>query len=377
MTRLLGTTAGKATLAALLVAGVLLAAWLATSRPGDGLPLSPDSTAEDGTRALVDALEELGAEVVLDAEPPAEAAAGLLLVDNIDPSRREAWRELARGGGTLLVADPGSELAPELVGQTAFGFLDPSIGRDCEVEALEGADRAQPGGGVTFDVPEGGVGCFPRGEGHWLVARPEGDGAIVAVGGPQFLTNGQIGEADNAVLAAALLAPREGDVVAIAPPDFAAAGTQADPADLVPDWVGLLLVQLLVAFVLIACWRARRVGAPVVEDQQVALPGSELVMGVGSLYEQTGAAGHAAGLLREDARRHAAARLRLGPQAEASEVAAAAVAAGVEPRLAEEALTAPLASDERSLVDLSGTVERLRAALDTIDEPDEEGVARV
>lgn len=366
----------RAALVAALVVCAVAAAWLATAPPSDDLPLSPHSTAHNGTRALTDVLDRLGTEVVIEPTPPEEATTGLLLIDNIGDEQRERWRDIARRGGTLVVADPGSELTPELVGETAFGFLDPSIGRDCDLEALAGVSRVQAQG-VTFDAPSDGVGCFGRGEGHWLVVEPEGSGALVSVGGSQFLTNEGLSEADNAILAAALLAPREGEVVAIAPPDFAASDADSGLLGLVPGGAWALLAQLLIAFCVVLWWRARRLGAPVVEEQPVALPGSELVMGLGNLYAQTGAAGHAAGLLREEAVRSVATRLRLGPLASAAEATEAAVAAGVDRSLAEDALVAPLPADDRGLVELAGTVERLRAALDSIDDPKTEGVARV
>lgn len=376
MTGLDRSRAKRTALVAGLAVAVLAAAWLSTAPPSDDLPLSPRSTAPDGTRALADTLERLGAEVVVGPTPPEEATSGLLLVDNISDEARRAWRDVARRGGTLLVADPGSELAPELVGDTGFGFLDPSIGRDCDTEALEGVSRVQAQG-VTFETPPDGLGCFGRGEGHWLVAESEGSGTVVSVGGPHFLTNDALGEADNAVLAAALLAPRQGEVVAIAPPDFATAEAEAGLLDLVPGRIWALLLQLLLAFCALLWWRARRLGAPVVEEQQVALPGSELVIGLGNLYAQNGAAGHAAGLLREEAVTSTATRLRLGPRATAAETAEAAVAAGVNRSLVEAALVHPLPADDRGLVRLAGTVERLRAALAHIDDPKSEGVARV
>jgi hypothetical protein len=363
--------------AVLFVVMLAAAAWFAAPKPGDGLPLSPDSSAADGTMALTDILEELGAEVVVGSEPPEDATAGVLLVDNVPDAVRASWRDLARRGGTLLVVDPNSELAPEVVGATAFGFLDPPVGRACDIDALDGAGRVQTGGGVTFAVPDGGIGCFPRGEGYWLVAQPEGDGVVVATGGPRFLVNDAIGEADNAVLAAALLAPRSGAVVAIAPPEFAAADGRTGLTDLIPDAAWLLMAQLLVAFVVVLLWRSRRLGAPVTETAHVALPGSELTMGVGALYEQTAARAHAAGLLREEARRTLASRLRLNPRMSAEEVAEAARAAGLEGSLVGAALTDPVAEDDRALVALAGTIERLRAALDRTDDFENEGATRV
>lgn len=376
--------ARRAAITLAFVAAVAFTAWLAAPEPGEGLPLAPDSTAADGTRALVQTLERLGAEVVVASTPPAEATTGLLLRDNIDEADRGAWRRIADDGGTLVVVDPNSPLTPPVVGDTSFGLLDTPVSRGCDVAALADAGRVQTTGGLTYDVPDGAVGCYPRGDGYWLVATPSGDGVVVSTGGPGFLTNEVIGEADNAMLAVALLAPEPGTVVAIAPPQFAAAGAQVGLVDLVPDTAWLLMAQLLVAFVVMILWRARRLGSPVVEEAPVSLPGSELVMGVGAMYERSDAVGHAAAALRAEASRVVAGRLRLGA-ATSDEAADRAEDAGVSHDLVDLVLRGPLPSDAEGLVRFAAAVEQVRATLDRVDDPhadpyydrNPEGAARV
>ncbi len=364
-------------LVASFVGVAIVAAWLAAPTPQDGLPLAPDSAAEDGTMALVETLEALGADVVVEPTPPDDADTALLLVDNIDEDTRAAWREVATRGGTLVVADPSSELAPDQVGDSAFGLIDPPMRAQCDLPALEEVAEVQTAGGATLDVPPGAVGCFPRGGGHWLVAMPQGSGVVVATGGASFVTNDALADTDNAMLAAALLAPRPGDVVAIAPPDFAAAGEGQGLAELIPDGAWLLAIQLTIAFVVLILWRVRRLGPPVVEEGEVALPGSELVIGLGNLYHQTGSAHYAARMLREDLRSSAAARLGLEPQSGIAEVAEAAVGVGLDPDLVHNALTGPVPRSDAGLVDLAGDIEKARMGLSRTDLGSREGAARV
>lgn len=374
----------RAVVAVTLAAAVAVTAWLASPGTGEGPPLSPDSVAADGTRALVQTLERIGARVVVDATPPPEATTGLLLHDNLDEADREAWRRIADDGGTLLVVDPDSPLAPPVAGDTTFGFFETPVARGCDVAALAEVQRVQTAGGLTYELGDGASGCFARGDGHWLVLQPSGDGVVVVAGGPQFIMNATIGEADNAVLAVALLAPRPGAVVAIAPPRFAAAGTQVGLVDLVPDAAWLFMAQLLIAFAVLILWRARRLGAPVVEEAPVSLPGSELVLGVGALYERSDAAEHAAALLRDEACRAVAGRLRLGDAAPDA-VAARAEDAGVPRGFVEQVFREPLPSDADGLVRFAGAVERVRTTLDRLDDRSEdryftgreEGAARV
>ncbi len=56
------------------------------------------------------------------------------------------------------------------------------------------------------------------------MARDEGEGAVVTLGGAGALTNEELGEADNGLLAVVLLAPEGDETVAVLPPPAGAAG---------------------------------------------------------------------------------------------------------------------------------------------------------
>src|SRR5206468_2342669 len=75
-----------------------------------------------------------------------------------------------------------------------------------------------------FRVPDGAVGCFPTGRGFGLVARSEGAGAIVAIGGAGLFTNASLGQADNAVLAASVIGARPGATISFLVPGRAGGG---------------------------------------------------------------------------------------------------------------------------------------------------------
>ena len=351
-------------LVVVLVAGAIVAAVLAASGPTDGPPLSPESTAATGTRALTEILERLGADVVVDPGPPEDVDSVLLLVDNLEEDHREDLEARADAGATLVVTDPGSPLAPEPVGSADLGLVATPISRDCDLPALADAERILPGSDWTYEIEGDAVGCYPRGAGAWLVAEPRGQGALVVTGGPGWVTNGSIDEADNALLATALLAPGGSETVGIIAPEPTAPGEgETDPLALVPDWVWFATAQLGVAGLLLAWWRARRLGAPVVEDQPVRLPGSELVLALGGLHAARSDTRHAAATIREGLRRDAARRLGLPPDAEADAVAQAALDARVDPDAVELALQAPLPADDDGLVTLARAVEDLRTGL--------------
>ena len=62
----------------------------------------------------------------------------------------------------------------------------------------------------------------------------------------------------------------------------------------------MALAQLLIAFVVFALWRGRRLGRPVAEVQPVEIAGSELVVAVGNLLQKAGRPEIAAERLRSD-----------------------------------------------------------------------------
>lgn len=351
----------------LLGLGVILLV-IVTDRPAQGPPLDPRSTSSLGTKGLVDVLGELGARTeIIDDIPGDQVTAALILDDSYQDADRERVLDWVGEGGVLVVTDQASPLHPEFVGPTDVSFTNPSLARRCSLRGLEAVNRVSAPGGSVHEVPEGSVGCFPRNGGAWLIARDEGEGTVVTVGGSLTFTNGALGEWDNAVLAVALLAPDPARArVAILGPPPPGQG-DATLTDLIATPVKLAFVQLLIAFGVVVAWRARRLGRPVVEPQPVELPGSELVVAVGNLLQSTDARGHAAGVLRAEARRFLAERLGLPSRAEPEQVAdAAAARTGASRAAVLDLLTGSVAApdrmDDAGLVRLAQSVEDVRRA---------------
>ena len=101
-------------------------------------------------------------------------------------------------------------------------------------------------------------------------------------------------------------------------------------------------MQLGIAFLLYAAWRARRLGRPVTEPRPPALAGSELVAAVGTLLDRSGNPGHAADLLRADLRRFLGEHLGVPPDTDAEVLAR--IAAERTPLSRSTAIASPTAS---------------------------------
>jgi len=299
----------------LLVAAVAIAAIRSDARHGT---LDPRSADPYGSRAVAEILADRGVSTrVVTTLDKASAAAGpdtTLLVavpDLLTHSRQSRLRSgtADSGGRTVLVA-PGSwsveRLAPGVVANPATS-LDSTLSPDCTLPAARRAGTADTGGiRYTATRPDADE-CYPSDRLATLVRVPDtsGDGDTVVLGAPDILYNDTLDEQGNASLALQLLGSRP-HLVWYLPSlsDTPAAGTDDERGffDLLPSgWLWGTL-QLFVAAVLAALWRARRLGPLVPEKLPVAIRASETVEGRARLYRKANARDRAAAALRSTTR---------------------------------------------------------------------------
>jgi hypothetical protein len=348
-----------------LVAVLLLVALLGGSSSGriSGPPLSRRAQGPDGLRGLVLLLESYRATVHEDGTTPAAGTSVAVLVeDRLDVDARAELRRWVRDGGTLVVMDPSSPLTPEQ--SSSFGSA--ASRGDCDLAGIDAATldlrasaKVELPPAARYLVERGDTSCFGDGEEAFVVARPLGSGTVVSVGSPRPFVNSRLGEADNAALAVALLAPRDGAAVSFIEANAVGAGRKA-LLDLVPDRVVQGVIELVVAFMLYALWRARRLGRPVPEVQPVAIPASGLVRAVGRLRQRSRSTDRAAASIRVDARRLLAQRYGLAPGS--SPAVIAELTASRTGLTAEQVL---LAIDDRSIPDETALVALARQ-IDTV-----------
>ena len=277
-------------------------------------PLDPRSVGPDGARALVEVAERAGADVEIGIElPGADAEVAVLLADTYGVAGRSELTDWVRSGGRLVVADTASPITPA----PGFGLAGSGDGvGSCAEPALAGISRVTGFESAYAEGERGDTRCFGGG----VVIAALGDGVIVSIGGPGPLLNENLAAADNAALAVALLAPRSGTAVAFLEPRLTvAAGENLE--DLVGDPVWLLLIQLAIGFVVIALWKARRIGRPVAEPVPVEIAGSELAAARGRLLAGLRNPAAAAAELRSEARRNLARSLGIATDADLAVVA--------------------------------------------------------
>ncbi|NYH51709.1 hypothetical protein HNR06_001298 [Nocardiopsis arvandica] len=329
--------------------------------------LEPESVSPDGTRALVNVLEQDRDVHVTRSSAAAEeavAAAGDDTVLAVFLDHRLLPEELdslaALDVDTVLVQPSTRSLeafAPgvEMTGrEESRGFLETPYSPECDLPAAEAAGAAYVGGEL-YTAPEGAVACYPGEDGHALV-QVRGDGtATTVLGTGRPLTNTALGSGGNAALALNLLAAE--DVVWLRPdPPRQEGGTSL--WNLLPLGLRWSLVPLVATLALLALWRGRRMGGLVPESLPVVVRASETTEGRAGLYQSRKARDRAAAALRAGFLERTVPKLGLNTDA-APEAVVAAVAerTGGDPAHLRELLHPgrpdPYAGDDDSLVRLA------------------------
>lgn len=291
--------------------------------------LEPGSVQPDGTRALVQVLQEDRDVTVARSSSAAEnALAGVddaVLVVFLDhrllPSELEELAALEVD--TVLVQPSLRSLDAFAPGVDVTGRVegDAPLEPYCDLPSATEAGSADVGGEVYRAAPELSTQeCYPAEEGVSLL-RVEDDGSSTTVlGTGQPLTNENLADEGNAALAANLT---DADTVVWLRPDPPQQEGSAPLWELVPKGVLWAAVPLLALLGLLALWRGRRLGALVPESLPVVVQASETTEGRARLYRSRKARDRAAAALRTGFLERSMPRLGLRPDSSPDAVVSA------------------------------------------------------
>ncbi len=363
---------------ALVALAVLVS--LGAERPPEGL-LEPEGPNPEGTRALVQVLQQRGSNVTVargtdDAVAAMSGKSVLVLADSHRLRPEELDRISAASGDRVLIQPTGpalQALAPglEMTGRTDADTLEPQ----CGLPAAQAAGSADMGGELytlaserqAADPAEKSAGCYPGqgGAGDALVQLDGGTGTTTVLGTGEPLTNARLAHEGNAALALNLIGDR--DVVWLLPDPHVENG-QASLVELLPRSVRMAAVPLAVALVLLALWQGRRLGPLVIERLPVVVRASETAEGRAGLYASRRARDRAAAALRAGLISRLRPLLGLGPDATpGAVVAAVASRTGEDPVSVRALLYGPdsttgadrFSADDAGLVRLADELDRL------------------
>jgi hypothetical protein len=359
-----------ALVALILLGGTFIALLQPAATPAGYL--DPGNTGPGGARALADILTGRG-HIISRVTTPAAAvnavnAAGAggatLLVTSPGFLSRGQLAMLARVPGEVILVAPDraalAALAPAVTvgGHAPVQALPPA----CGLTAARLAGSAGMGGELLRTTAAGATACYPAAGLPSLVRYQAAGKVITVLGTGMPLANGNLARLGNAALAVSLLSPRQRIVwlVPAAAPGAAAPGTPQSLTSLIPLPAYLVAIQLAIAALLAALWRARRLGPLAAEPLPVVIRASETVEGHARLYQARRARGRAAAALRAAAVRRMAAGLGLTPaDAPGAIVAALAGRTGTSAARVEALLFGADPGDDAALVELAGDLDVL------------------
>jgi hypothetical protein len=260
---------------------------------GEGGSLDPRSYRPEGSHAVAALLGHNGVRVELtDSASSVEGATLFVTQPNlIDPAR---LADLSRRAAATVLLAPAS---------TKHRVEPETRQPGCPLAAKAGAAKM---GGFVY---EGEQRCYDS-----TLVRT---GTVTTLGFGAIFTNRDLDEDGNAALALSLLGQHERLVWYL--PSAADRSQQKSFTQLIPDGWKFGAGQLGVAAVVIALWRARRLGRVVPEPLPVVVRAAETVEGRARLYRGSHAASHAASVLRQACRDRLTPLLGLPPGGDPAE----------------------------------------------------------
>ena len=353
---------------ALAIVGVVLA----TLQPREGAGyLDPDSPTQQGAKALTEITRQNGTPVtvtrsVSDAAEQMRARPDAVLV--ITHSERLLPGDLstlqALPGDRLLIEPTGDTLEALAPGVVRAGTGSATIAPDCSLPAAVDAGDVGLPDAQTYNAPAGAVKCYFSDGKPSLVQLPATGSTVTVLGSGGPFTNERLAEEGNAALGMNLIGARSSAVWLLPAPPPPGSGRKSF-SDLVPFGVKLAVLQAIIAVVLVALWRARRLGPVVVEPLPVVVRSAEAVEGRARLYRARGAGDRAALALRAGALERLTALLGMPRSAASDPAMSAEIIAGISAHTGQAqatigaALYGPPPVDDAGLVRLAGYLDEL------------------
>jgi hypothetical protein len=328
-------------------------------------PLDPRDASPVGARALAQLLEQRGVSVTPSANVP------------VNPS-----------GATVFVPDPQSLTIAELAGLNASDAdlvvvaphnreLD-ALAVDASVAARIGERTVDPGcslaaarvagdirfSGTTYDVNQSAPTCYATGQGVGLIAATRRDHFIALVGSARVWSNERLGDNGDAALALGVLSanPRVVWLLPKPPTESPADREHKSLFALLPSRLLWALLQVVAVVLILAAWRARRLGPVVGEALPVVVPSAETVRGRARLMRAARARGTASEELRTATIRRLSEMFGLGPDAARGAVVDAAVGrTGRAANEVDDLLYGDEPRDDGALVTLAAALDELEA----------------
>ncbi|HZC72760.1 MAG TPA: DUF4350 domain-containing protein, partial [Jatrophihabitans sp.] len=307
----------------LAVVVVIGAALVGSLSEQPGRPLDPNSTHQDGSKALVRVLERFGTTVHATSSISTALRTGAhsaVVVIAPDEYSDTQLRELATRVARLVLVSPdsraGHAIATGLEPDAKGVLYDWPV---CSDPGASAAGRVALPADTQAYLPgeTGATSCY----GGALLTTPR----LAVLGSAGLLQNQHLDDRGVAALDVNAITDsrRITSAVWLTPGADAAGPGAASIWDLFPSGAYRVFWTLLAVAALLTLWRARRLGGVVSEPLPVVVRSAEVVEGHGRLYARAGARDRAAAALRAGAVNRLGRRLGLPSGASAEQVGVA------------------------------------------------------
>jgi hypothetical protein len=309
-----------------VIGGALVTILAIVGKASNGTPLDPRNDSPNGAHAISALLADRGVAVSIAdsvAELDSSAATTIVVANPLDLSAA-ALNAVAATASTVVLVDPPPKALSMLgVAATPNAQIDATaLAPNCSLAAAVTAGSVRIEGDL-YAVSGGATGCYTRAGDAALVESKRDNGATtIVLGSSSTLTNARLADQGDAALGLGLLNTPAVQWV----PDGLHVGVvprgRQGLLNLLPPRLLWATLQLFIALVLLALWRARRLGRPVVEPLPVVVRAAETVEGRARLLHAARARGAAAASLRAAAVRRLSHTLRMGPDEDPASVTA-------------------------------------------------------
>jgi hypothetical protein len=351
----------------LVLAAVLLAI---VSGGSPSRPLDPADPSPDGGRALAQLVRDRGVDVVPvhDVIGSSVSTGSTVFVPDPTSLTRADLQFLAARTSSLVVVAPTDR---ELQALGVVATLIPHAGETGTLQARCGYPAAAVAGAIQYDgdtyaAPAAQEECYSNGVTAGLFVYDTGSTEVVVLGSARTFSNDWLDSEGDAALGLGLLSRSDRLLwVVPRPPTQAPADTKPKGLlELLPDRVLWAALQLLLAVVLLALWRARRIGPVVAEPLPVVVRATETVEGRARLLRAAHARDTASDALRSATAERLRDRLGLAADAAAPAVVeSVARHSGWRAADVEQVLYGPPPADDGDLLRLSRELDQLDRAV--------------
>jgi hypothetical protein len=328
-------------------------------------PLDPTDPSPAGTRAVVALLREQGTEVnIVQGVNALRSAPDTTVVVSLPEVLGPAeLATLADNTSDLVLVAPEDDVLSALAipAKESDEVSSDTVEPRCDLPEAQAAGTVTVDG-LVYSTTGPAVTCYSVAGNHAVVVTTTGSGRVLTVVGSRAVfANHTLDKDGNAALALGLLSNhrRVDWLLPVAP--TAASGTERHGLfELLPGRLWWALLEVVIALLLFAFSRGRRLGPLVTEPLPVVVRAAETVEGRSRLLRGARARGSGAEALRAATRRRLGTRLGLGPPPyQAALVERVASRTGRGAGDVTELLYGSSPVDDRTLVALATALDRL------------------